>query len=660
MRTLFSLRKPIIGLLKNKMIVSSRASAASRGICSSAFLALLLTALLPTLLLAHGEVAGGGAVNLVQQVRTANNTYRVEMMYSPSQPAAGEPTNIEFKVVRLLPTPDPLLGSEIPVTQPPHVSLLDARSDAVIEPEIHTHAEGEAGIFGIAEYPFPAGGPFLLRSLFPFTGSYRLHFLVQAETGDEFPVDLPISVQPDGAALFRVWVNLALCGLILGLTGMQLRKARAAGAARQRMLRPALIGAGCLIVVALAMNVFILDQVLAMREPVVAPAPAALVTPNEDGTFTVPDDVQKDLGLVLAEAKQMPLDQAVTAFGAVEADPAHVAEVFAPLWGRIEFPGEPLAVGDHVDRRQELVRVILELSAVERAPMEAKQKDIRSALDQATQRRDAAKIAYERAQKLAEASPAFEQDLKWAEELLDEAEDAYQQIAKQDKDYVGVVQFRDPRRTPVLAPIAGTITSVDFVPGQLNLNGEYRKLFTIIDTSSVWVRARMYLSDVSKLRDGQPAQVFPEGAGERSIAGTVSGTLSGPVRGTVRGTLRWIGDTVNPADRTVPVIVTVPNAGPNNAQRLALGSFARVEFPQRRQAVAVPVEAVLDDGTTRQVYVARGEDRFLPLEIEVGVKQDGWWQVISGVEEGDRVIAKGAGLLGSLRREAGAAAPHAH
>ncbi len=619
--------------------LSSR-GAKRRGTCTSVVLPLFLTALLPTLGSAHGEVAGGGAVNLIQRVETSKAAYRVEVMYSPSQPAAGEPTNIELKVVRLLATPDPLLGSEIPVGLAPHVSLLAADSEAVFQSEIHTHAEGEAGIFGIAAYPFPAGGPFLLRSLIPFTGSYRVRFLVRTEIGDEFPVDLPVTVQPDGSALFRAWINLALSGLILGLTGMQLLKVRAAGGGRRGMLRPALIGAGCLVVVTLGMNVFVLDQVLAMREPAVVPAAAAPVTANEDGSFTVPNEVQKELGLVLAEAKQMALDQAVTAVGAVEADPALAAEIFAPLWGRIEFSGEPLAVGDRVERRQELVRVILELSAVERAPMEAKQKDIRSALEQATKRRDAARVEHERLKKLVASNPAFEQDLKWAAELLDEAEDAYQQVAKQDQDYVGVVRFRDPRRTPVLAPIAGTITSVDFVPGQLNLNGEYRKLFTITDTSNVWVRARMYLSDVMKLRDGQAAQVFPEGAA-----------------GALAGTVRWIGDTVDPADRTVPVIVAVPN--PN--QRLALGSFARVEFPQRRRAVAVPEQAVLDDGATQQVYVAREENRFVPLQIEVGVKQDGWWQVVSGIAEGDRVIAKGAGLLGSLRQEqAGASAPDSH
>jgi len=332
----------------------------------------------------------------------------------------------------------------------------------------------------------------------------------------------------------------------------------------------------------------------------------------------------------------MQLEQAVTAFGAVEPNPALAAEVFAPLWGRIEFPGPPLAPGDRIERGKEMVRVILELSAVERAPMEAKQKDIRSALAQAKERREAAQLAFERAQMLAASSPAFEQDLKWAEELLDEAEDAYQQIAKQDQDYVGVVRFRDPRRTSVVAPISGTITSVDFVPGQLNPNGEYRKLFTITDTSEVWVRAQMYLSDVWRLRVGQAAQVFPEGAGQRSLAGTV----------------RWIGDTVEPANRTVPVIVTVPNADrPVAVIPLALGSFARVEFPQRRRAVAVPEQAVLDDGTTRRVYVAREENRFVLLDVEVGVKQDGWWQVVAGLAEGDRVVAKGAGLLGSLRPE---------
>ena len=594
-------------------------------------LVVLFSLLLPLNGWTHGEVSGGGEQKSVQKVQTRNGTYRIEMMHSPAQPVAGEPANIELKVVRLLPKPDPLLGSEVPVGLPPEALLLSARTQAVLDPHLPVHAEGEAGIFGVAEYRFPPSGPFLVRWLIPQSGSFLVRFVIHTEAGDQFNVDLPVTAQPDMAAFFRVWVNLALCGLILGLTGMQLGKVRSAGGGLPRMLRPIVIGAVSLLAVLLPMNFFGLDRVLAMRKPKVAAGATEAVTANEDGSYTIPDGVQKDLGLVLVAAKQMPLEQAITAYGTIEANPASLAEVFAPLWGRIEYPDKPLAVGDRVERGKELVRITLELSAIERAPMEAKQKDIKGALAQARERKDAAQFEYDRAQKLAAANPAFEQDLKWAKELLDEANDAYEQIAKQDLGYVGVIKFRDPRKIPVAAPISGTIATIDFVPGQLNLNGEYRKLFTIVDTTQVWVRGQIYLSDVWKLKAGQAVQVFPEGASSRAITGAV----------------RWIGDSVDPANRTVPVILTVPNPD----RRVALGSFARIEFPQRKRAVAVPEQAVVDDGTTRRVYVARDQNRFEALAVELGVKRDGWWQVLSGLQEGDRVIAKGAGLLGSLRQE---------
>jgi multidrug efflux pump subunit AcrA (membrane-fusion protein) len=46
--------------------------------------------------------------------------------------------------------------------------------------------------------------------------------------------------------------------------------------------------------------------------------------------------------------------------------------------------------------------------------------------------------------------------------------------------------------------------------------------------------------------------------------------------------------------------------------------------------------------------VARADDTFMPVKVEMGVRQGGWWQVNSGLVEGDRVIAQGAALLGSM------------
>ncbi len=582
-------------------------------------IALGLAVWLPARGWAHGEVAGGGKQNLARIVEGKSGKYRVELMHSPSLPTAGEPANMELKVMRILPVPDPLLGPEVPVSLEPSGSVLYTGSQEVLDPHLPLHAEGEAGIYG-TEYRFPDNGSLLLR------------FVVHTEAGEDLTVDFPVTVQTNFAAFFRFWVKLAVSLLILGLTAMQLWKVRSNGGRLQQMVRPISIGAVCWVVVIFGMDIFVLDRVLALREVKVAEAPGEAVTANEDGSYTIPAEIQKELGMALVAAKEMALEQTFSAYGAVEPRPDHVAVVQAPLWGRIEFADKPLAVGDAVKRGQELVRVILELSQLERGPMEAKQRDIKGVLQQAKERKEAAQLELERAQKLVAANPAFEQDLRWAKELFDDAKDSYDQIAKQDEGYVGIIKFRDPRKTPVLSPINGIITSVDFIPGQLNPSDEYLKLFTIVDTSEVWIRGEVFLYDAPKLRIGQQALVYPANNSDRPTTGK----------------LRYIDDWVNPASRTVTVLLDVANP----QQQLNLGAFARIQFPElRRKAIAVPEQAVVDDGTIRRVYLAVEPDRFSPVEVEVGLKQNGWWQVVSGVQPGDQVLAKGAALLGSLRQE---------
>ncbi|MBI1955493.1 MAG: hypothetical protein HYS38_03780, partial [Acidobacteria bacterium] len=107
--------------------------------------------LVPLLGWAHGEVAGGGEQNITRMVEAPGGKYRVELMHSPSLPTSGEITNIVLTVKRLLPQPDLLLGSEVPVGLLPAGSLLDARNQKVLQPHLPVHPEGETGVSGIAE-----------------------------------------------------------------------------------------------------------------------------------------------------------------------------------------------------------------------------------------------------------------------------------------------------------------------------------------------------------------------------------------------------------------------------------------------------------------------------------------------------------------------------
>jgi len=580
-------------------------------------IAMLLLAFSPVRAGAHGEVAGGGAQNFRQILQGEHGKYRFEVMHSPALPIVGETTNFELKIVRLLPEPDPLLGSEIPVGLEPEGSLIDADSRKTVDPHLPLHSEGEAGVYG-GEYRFPTSGSLLLR------------FVIETETGDHLTVEFPVTVGRNVAALFRLGVNLSVVALILGLTVLQLWKVRSNGGRLPQMLRPISIGVASLVVVFLAMNFFILDRVLALRAPKIANDAPETVTLNEDGSYTIAETVQKELGITLAEAKQMPLEQFLTAYGNVEPRASHMAEVQAPIWGRIEFAEKPLAVGDRVQRGQRLVWIILELSQLERAPMESKQKDITGALQQAKERLDALQVEYERAQKLFAANPAFEQDLAWAKQLYEEAKSAYEQVRKEDENYVNVIKFRDPRKTLVVSPMSGIITTIDFTPGELNLTGGTPRLFTIVDPSQVWVRGEVFIPDAVRLKHGQPVMVYHPNQPDRPL----------------HGTIRYMDDTVDPVNRTVTILVDVPNPD----QKLAFGTFVRLGFARHERGIAVPVGAVVDEGVKQWVYVAREPGQFVPMEVKMGLKNDGWWQVLSGLQEGDLVITKGAGLLGSLRQ----------
>jgi membrane fusion protein, copper/silver efflux system len=60
--------------------------------------------------------------------------------------------------------------------------------------------------------------------------------------------------------------------------------------------------------------------------------------------------------------------------------------------------------------------------------------------------------------------------------------------------------------------------------------------------------------------------------------------------------------------------------------------------------VTVPSSAVLDSGTRQVVLVARGEGRFEPRPVHLGIHGDDWVQVLDGVKPSERVVV-GANFL---------------
>lgn len=118
---------------------------------------------------------------------------------------------------------------------------------------------------------------------------------------------------------------------------------------------------------------------------------------------------------------------------------------------------------------------------------------------------------------------------------------------------------------------------------------------------------------------------------------------------TLDGTVDYIYPYLDSKSRTVKARLVFPN--PNLT--LKPGMYANVDIQSSpvKNAVAVPLEAVLFTGERALVFVALGEGRFAPREVTVGVESgDGYYEIKSGISAGETIVTSGQFLLDSESR----------
>lgn len=185
---------------------------------------------------------------------------------------------------------------------------------------------------------------------------------------------------------------------------------------------------------------------------------------------------------------------------------------------------------------------------------------------------------------------------------------------------------RAPRRTiDLVAPLSGVVTRKNVQIGQYVRAGD--PLYDIADLSGVWAEAEVFETELGRIKVGQ------------SLAIT---TPSYPGR-TFKGRISFIYPFLSPETRTVKV-----RASLGNPQRMLkpemLVTVTIQEFVGGRQ-LAVPASAVIDSGRQQLVYVEVSKGTFRPREVRLGSKSDGYYQVLSGLNSGEKVATSGGFLL---------------
>jgi Cu(I)/Ag(I) efflux system membrane fusion protein len=153
-------------------------------------------------------------------------------------------------------------------------------------------------------------------------------------------------------------------------------------------------------------------------------------------------------------------------------------------------------------------------------------------------------------------------------------------------------------------------------------------LYKIGDLSSIWVIGDIYEYELPFIKTGDRAKI----------------TLAYFPGETFEGTATYIYPSLDPKTRTAKVRFDLPN--PEFKLKPEMWANVELKIPLGRKLV-IPEDAVMDSGTMQMVFVDRGEGHFESRHIQVGSKTEGYYEVLSGIKEGERVVTSANFLIDS-------------
>jgi RND family efflux transporter MFP subunit len=321
------------------------------------------------------------------------------------------------------------------------------------------------------------------------------------------------------------------------------------------------------------------------------------------------EDEQRSIGLQTAVVQHRMIHRELLAVARVEEPETQLASISTRIGGRIDklhvdFTGQPVRRGQPI---AEIYSPEILTSAEEY------------------------KLAIENRKRLANSAEL--QAISGADELISASRRRLElwgltpqqidTIATSDKPQIDLT---------IYSPASGIVTERQVTQGQYVNAGDV--LYTVTDLSRVWVKADIYETDLPQVHVGQAVEITSESAPGAKL----------------RGQVGFLEPMVNAQTRTTVARIEVSNPG----MRLRPGMFVQVRFAVSGQhTLAVPRSAVVDTGTRKLVYVAKGNGVFEGHEVQLGPVGDDYYPVSSGLREGDRIVTEGNFLVDSQTRISG-------
>jgi cobalt-zinc-cadmium efflux system membrane fusion protein len=348
-----------------------------------------------------------------------------------------------------------------------------------------------------------------------------------------------------------------------------------------------------------------------------------------DGSVHLTSEQIRTSNIQTSAAAEEEIAPAVAAIGRIKPRAGAESQVFAPFAGRLVAEAARIpALGSQVQAGQLLAEVEQIFAASERVQFKTASLQLQTDIDQARQEMDIRQKEFDRSRQLYEGGAIPLKEFQTAESSLKQAQARLHGAERAKAEYdQAAAQQSEQRRTPIRAPISGTVVSIELVPGQQV--DPSKSLMTIIDTSTVWAEVAVHERDVIQIRLAATADIF------------IPSDPSQPYK----GRLVNIGAAVDPQNRTVPVTFSVSNSSRN--LKIEMAVEARIPSGPTQKTIVVPAAAVLSDQGISSVFVEAQPGVFQRRVVTLGGQEGGRIAIASGLHAGEKVVSVGAQSLNS-------------
>ena len=364
----------------------------------------------------------------------------------------------------------------------------------------------------------------------------------------------------------------------------------------------------------------------------------------------------KELAVQAEEVTRMDLEMIISASGSIK--PKRQIDISASSIGKVTRVA--VKEGDYVEQGQFLIQIdpIQLETTVDR--LEAAVQSARAGERQAKYQLDQYESDFERAERLFKQGFLTDKEVRDAKTVRDVGIsnlESARQLVRQQKAQLSSAKH-NLQEVTIEAEMAGIVTRLNVEEGEIaimgTLNNPGTVLMTIADLSSIEAEVEVDETEVVSIETGQSAEITLDAFPDTSYAGIVTEVGNSPILSSSVSGQQGVDFKV-----VITVTDTIPNVRPG------LSADSEIIAARAANALAIPIQSLTvrqekdlkgyaeeadsasaDSITVKKEKSSEVEGVFVVVDgraefrqIKIGVAGQTHFEILSGLEEGDKVVS---------------------